>query len=239
MTRGSLPSARSLPFATMPHPLEAVLGHAFRDPALLPAALTHPSVATCAAASYERMEFLGDAVLGMVVCEALYARFPDQAEGDLTQTKSEVVSRKVCAEVAQMLGLPGHMTLGKSVDAGAVPASIAAAGMEAVIGALYLDGGLEAARRFILAHFTAAIERAAGTTHRNNWKAVLQHRAQKENAGVPQYRIVAERGPEHAKTFEVCASLGGRAFASAMAKTKKDAEQAAAKVALEELGWGE
>lgn len=223
----------------MPHPLETILGHAFKDPALLPAALTHPSVATCAAASYERMEFLGDAVLGLVVCQALYERFPDQAEGDLTQTKSEVVSRKVCAEVAQSLGLPKHMTLGKSVDAGAVPASIAAAVMEAAIGALYLDGGLEAARRFILAHFSPAIERAAGTPHRNNWKAILQHRAQKEGAGVPHYRIVAERGPEHAKTFEVRAVLADRPFGSATAKTKKDAEQAAARAALAELGWGD
>ncbi len=218
------------------HPIEALLNHTFAKPALLTAALTHPSVASSAAASYERMEFLGDAVLGMVVCEALYARFPDQAEGDLTQTKSEVVSRKTCAEVANLLGLPAHMILGKSVDASAVPASVAAAGMEALIGALYLDGGLEAARAFILKQFDFAIVRADATEHRNNWKAVLQTFAQKENLGAPVYRIVAERGPEHAKTFEVTVALSGRVFAPGLAPTKKQAEMAAAKGALAVLG---
>lgn len=220
----------------MPHPLESILGHTFRDSALLLAALTHPSLATSAASSYERMEFLGDSVLGLVVCEALYARFPDQSEGDLTQTKSEVVSRKTCAEVAQALGLPAHMILGKSVDAKAVPASVAAAGVEAVIGALYLDGGLEVARAFILRNFEAAILRADATEHRNNWKAVLQTWAQKENLGAPAYRVVAQRGPEHAKTFEVEVSVAGRAFAPAQAPTKKQGEMAAALGALKELG---
>ncbi len=219
----------------MPHPFESVIGHTFRDPALLQAALTHPSAAS-GGSSYERMEFLGDSVLGMVVCQALYETFGDLAEGDLTQIKSEVVSRRTCAEVGQTLGLTGHMVLGKGVDDGkGVPGSVAAAGLEAVICALYLDGGLEPARAFILRHFNAAIERAASTGHRNNWKALLQQMTQKHLNLSPVYRLVCERGPDHARMFEVRAELGVRVFPPAAAPTKKQAEMAAALHALVEL----
>ena len=221
----------------MPHPFEPTLGHAFHNPALLQAALTHPSVTSAqASSSYERMEFLGDAVLGMVVCQALYEKFADLSEGDLTQIKSEVVSRKTCALVGQAMGLTDHMILGKGVNDGSgVPGSIAAAGMEAVICALYLDGGLEVARTFILRHFAAHIDKAAATTHRNNWKALLQQMTQKHLDLSPVYRLVAERGPAHAILFEVRVELGKRHFPSVKATTKKAAEQAAALAAMLEL----
>ena len=221
-------------------PLEAVqdlIDYRFRNPDLLANALTHASVADDRLASNERLEFLGDAVLGLVVCEELYRRFPDFLEGDLTRIKSVVVSRETCARVAERLNLVRHLNLGKGItEAPTLPASLVACALEAVIGAIYLDGGLEAARRFVLAHMDEEIERVRAGEHRRNYKSLLQQYAQHHLGATPQYEVLDEKGPDHAKAFEVAVVLRGRRFPSAWGPSKKAAEQRAAQEALQALG---
>jgi ribonuclease-3 len=212
---------------------EAVLGHTFRDPLVLKCALTHSSVAESRAASNERLEFLGDAVLGVVVCDYLYTHYPTFLEGDLTKVKSAVVSRRTCAEVAAALGLPALLDIGKGMTNGArLPESLAAAALEAVIAALYLDGGLDVARAFVLRHMEEHIRRAVASEHQENYKSKLQQYAQKDLAASPMYELLDEKGPDHSKCFEVAVNLNGRRFRSAWGTSKKEAEQRAAYNAL-------
>lgn len=219
---------------------EQLLGHEFADRELLARALTHASLADARIESNERLEFLGDAVLGMVVCEALYDRFEDLLEGELTKIKSSVVSRSVCARVAREIGLDELVQLGKGLSSrNSLPSSVAAAVYEAVIGALYLEAGLDAARAFILKGMDKRITHAARSGHQSNFKSVLQQTAQQELGATPQYTVLDEQGPDHAKCFEVAVSIGSRRFPSSWGPSKKHAEQAAALEALLELGHAE
>ncbi|MFO8012554.1 MAG: ribonuclease III [Phycisphaerae bacterium] len=226
----------------MNHPdaLEAVqnlLDYRFNDPDLLASALTHASVADDRLASNERLEFLGDAVLGLVICEELYNRFPEFLEGDLTRVKSVVVSRETCARVADALGVVEHLDLGKGIiEAPNMPASLTACAYEALIGAVYLDGGLEPARRFILDHMEEEIERVMAGEHRLNYKSLLQQHAQHGLGATPQYELLDEKGPDHAKAFEIAVVIRGRRYPSAWGPSKKTAEQRAAMEALRVLG---
>ncbi len=205
------------------------LGHRFRDEDLLRQALTHASVAESRARSNERLEFLGDAVLALVICDFLHQRYPDFLEGDLTQIKSAVVSRKTCADVAQQLGLPALMKIGKGMGGrNGLPDSLAAAVFEAVIAALYLDAGLEPTRAFILRHLTPQVEQAVASEHQHNYKSQLQQYAQRVLGATPIYELLDEKGPDHSKAFEVAINIRGRRFASAWGTSKKDAEQKAA-----------
>ena len=216
---------------------EQILGYQFLQPHLLAEALTHASVADHRLRSNERMEFFGDAILGAVVCEDLYHRYPDDLEGELTKIKSAVVSRRACAEVSEKLGLTALLSLGKGMsNRGQLPASLGAAVVESLVAALYLDGGLEPARRFILDHFTALIESAAESAHQHNFKSVLQQHAQRFLDDLPTYRILDEKGPDHSKCFEVCAEIGGQQFEAAWGQSKKQAEQQAALLALAQMG---
>ena len=216
---------------------ERIFGHRFENPALLDEALTHASKADHRLQSNERMEFLGDAVLGLVVCEHLFARFPELFEGDLTKIKSAVVSRRACAEVSERIGLCEMLNLGKGMSTRRVlPHSVAAAVLESTIAAIYLDGGMEPARRFILRHMGPLIDAAAESTHQHNFKSVLQQHAQRQLPVPPTYVLLDAKGPDHAKAFEVCVELDGRRFGSAWANSKKEAEQKAALLALDELG---
>ena len=182
------------------------------------------------------MEFLGDAILGMVVCEELYKRFPDSLEGDLTKIKSVVVSRRVCAGIAEKLGLDELLCLGKGMSERAdLPVSLKAAVTEAVVAAICLDSGLDEARRFILKHVSDAIDEAAESDTQENYKSSLQQYAQQVLACTPQYEALDEQGPDHSKCFEVCVSINGRRFPSAWGPSKKEAEQKAALLALLEL----
>ncbi|MFW6058944.1 MAG: ribonuclease III [Phycisphaeraceae bacterium] len=218
----------------------AVLGYEFKDESLLNEALTHASSAGDRLKSNERMEFLGDAILGFVVCEYLYNHFTDLLEGELTKIKSTVVSRRVCAEVSQEINLAGMLNLGKGMaERDDLPHSIAAAVLESIIAAIYLDGGMEPAREFILRHMTAYIDEAATSTHQHNFKSVLQQYAQKALPHNPTYILLDEKGPDHAKAFEVCVDIGGRRFPPTWANSKKEAEQKAALEALKELGLAE
>jgi ribonuclease-3 len=214
----------------------AVLNYNFNDPSLLTAALTHASSAGHRLQSNERLEFLGDAVLGFVVCEYLYAHFPELLEGDLTKIKSAVVSRRVCAKISRDINLADMLNLGKGMSGRpGLPSSVAAAVLESIIAAIYLDGGIEPARKFILRHMVPYIEEAAASTHQSNFKSVLQQYAQKHLPGNPQYVLLDEKGPDHAKCFEVCVEIDGRRFPSAWANSKKEAEQKAALLALSDL----
>lgn len=219
---------------------EEVLGYRFRDGMHLETALRHSSIANSRVESNERLEFLGDAVLGLVVCDHIYRRFANLMEGDLTKIKSGIVSRRTCAEIALELGLPDLLRLGKGMNGRwDFPSSVAAAVFESIIGAIYLDGGLEPARTFILRHLGPRIERAFKLGHQFNFKSVLQQSLQRLDLHPPQYVVLDEKGPDHAKCFEVCVESGARRFEPCWGPSKKEAEQQAALAALLELGAAE
>jgi ribonuclease-3 len=212
------------------------LGYHFRRQELLRAALTHASGANTRLASNERLEFLGDAVLGLVVCEQLYLRFPEYQEGDLTKIKSVVVSRRTCARIARQLNLGDYLFLGKGMHPHmAVPANMQADVYESLVGAIYLDGGLEEAKKFILRDLTAEIELVAEGAHGGNFKSVLQQVAQREFGATPQYVVRDEQGPDHSKCFKIAAEINGHIYAGAWGRNKKEAEQKAAMNALAQI----
>jgi len=216
---------------------QELVGYCFRDTRLLGLALTHASVAPTRSESNERLEFLGDAVLDLVVCHDLYARHEELLEGDMTKIKSAVVSRRTCAEIADELGLSRLLRLGKGMAGpNDLPQSVAAAVLEAIIGAMYLDGGLEPCRTFILAHVRPHIEKVLADTHEQNYKSLLQQHCQHRWSTTPEYRLLDEKGPDHCKAFEVAVVLNGRHFPSAWGNSKKSAEQQAARAALISLG---
>lgn len=212
------------------------VGYEFKNEDIIVEALTHASVADSRLESNERMEFIGDTILGFVISEYLYEAFPEFLEGELTKVKSAVVSRKTCALVARKLKLDDLLSLGKGmVGRQALPNSIAAAVLESIIAAIYLDGGIEPARKFILEHMIPHIELSANSTHHSNFKSLLQQHAQRHMPSNPVYLLLDEKGPDHAKCFEVCVEIDGKRFFSAWANSKKEAEQKAALKALEEL----
>lgn len=218
---------------------EQVIGYRFRDRSLLELCLTHASVARTRLASNERLEFLGDAVLGLVVCELLFRRYPEFAEGDLTRVKSVVVSRSTCAEMSRKLGVDRLIFVGKGLGGhDRIPSSILAAVFESLIAGVYLDGGLEAAREFIERIVEDEIETATSRDRGRNYKSVLQHLAQKRFGATPAYKLVDEQGPDHSKCFLIAAVIGDNAYPAAWGASKKEAEQAAAQNALSELDAG-
>jgi ribonuclease-3 len=217
--------------------LEQRLGYAFRDRALLATALTHASIADRRLVSNERLEFLGDAVLGLVACEHLFRWLPEHLEGELTKVKSHVVSRQTCAEMAGELGLDECIQLGKGMGPrSSLPQSVRAAVLEAVVGAIYLDGGLEAARTLLLRLLESRVEQVSRTGHQYNYKSVVQQSLTSLGMPPPMYVVLDEKGPDHAKCFEVAVVSGERRFPSCWGASKKAAEQAAALEALRQLG---
>ena len=215
-----------------------VIDYRFRDLELLSVSLRHSSASDQRIDSNERLEFLGDAVLDIIICEDLYRRFPQHSEGELTILKSAVVSRRTCAQVAHKLGLHNLLKLGKGItEQNNLPESLAAAVVESIIGAMYIDGGLAPARKFVQLHFEPFIELAQ---HHHDYKSMFQQYIQSEYGTSPYYELLDEKGPDHSKAFEVAAGfrIAGRThtFAPAWGVSKKDAEQKAAKLALEKLG---
>jgi ribonuclease-3 len=214
---------------------QEALGYRFLQPDLLRAALTHASGANTRLASNERLEFLGDAVLGLIACDQLYRRFPDYQEGDLTKVKSVVVSRRACARMSRALNLGEYLFLGKGMHLhAAVPANMLADVYESVVGAIFLDGGLEAARPFVLRHLGPEIEAVAEGAH-GNFKSLLQQVAQREIGATPQYVVLDEQGPDHSKCFKVAAVIARHTHTGAWGRNKKEAEQRAAMNALAEI----
>jgi ribonuclease-3 len=175
---------------------------------------------------------------GAIVCEHLYRRFPEELEGELTKIKSNAVSRRVCAELAVELGLADAVQLGKGMGGRTqLPQSLLAALFESVIGAMYLDGGIEPARMLVLRLLDRCIDESARFGHQQNFKSVLQQSLQRKDLGSPAYIVLDETGPDHAKCFEICVALGERRFTGCWGMSKKAAEQGAALHALRELGF--
>jgi ribonuclease-3 len=217
--------------------VEQIIGHKFSDSNLLAKALTHSSAASDRILSNERLEFLGDAILGLVICQVLFERFAGHLEGDLTKMKSMLVSREICAQISRKLGLQKFLKVGKGMIANrALSGSLAAGVLEAVIGAIYLDGGLDTVRNFILRTFASSIDHAQEEQAQGNYKSLLQQYAQEHFNITPVYVLLDEKGPDHDKCFELGAVLGEQHFPSAWGTNKKEAEQKAAFNALVELG---
>ncbi len=207
--------------------------HAFCDEALLELALTHAS--TGAATDNERLEFLGDAVLDLLVAEELYRRHPDLAEGEMTELKAWVVSRRVLASAARNLDLVDQVSLGQGMRGRALPTSVLANLYEAILGAVYLDGGLEEARRFTHKTLRGPLDQVREHKRAPNPKQTLQRWSQRDAGDPPTYVVLEERGHAHARAFLVCAELDGRRFPSAWGRTRREAETWAAHEALQRL----
>jgi ribonuclease-3 len=230
------PSAPSDPQAAELERCERRIAYTFRDKNLLIAALTHASGAQHRLASNERLEFLGDAILGAVVCELLYVQYPDYLEGDLTKIKSVVVSRQTCAKISEALGLQEFLILGKGMSIHpSVPPSLLADVFESLAAAIYLDGGDAVVREFIQRYMGPEIELAAAGELGGNYKSLLQQMAQRENGSTPTYHLLDEKGPDHSKCFKISAQIGRTQFPPAWGPNKKEAEQRAARNALAEL----
>ncbi|WP_461507426.1 ribonuclease III [Rhodopirellula baltica] len=215
---------------------QEILGYDFRDLDLLRSALTHASGASHRLASNERLEFLGDSVLGLTVCEWLFNEYPEYSEGDLTKIKSAVVSRRSCGKVACKLGLDQCLIVGRGVTRNrSYPKSLVSDVFEAVIAALYIDGGPEIVRDRLKLWLAEEVNLAVDTQGSGNHKSVLQQFAQRELSATPVYKLIRETGPDHRKMFLMGAMVDDRRFAPAWGNNKKDAEQRAAANALAEL----
>ena len=215
--------------------LEAICGHTFRDPSLLRQAMTHTSFAnenrTGHAGSHERLEFLGDAVLELISSEYLCEKCPDMPEGDLTRLRASLVCEPTLAMDAREIGLPAFLLLGKGEEqtGGRQRDSLVSDALEALIGAVYRDGGLEKARSFILRTVLNDIE------HKrlfSDSKTILQERLQKKDGDVIRYETVSQTGPDHARLFTVRVYLGEEVLGEGDGRSKKAAEQKAAYHAL-------
>ena len=215
---------------------QAALNYVFVNQTLLIAALTHASSADSRIVSNERLEFLGDAVLGIVICDHIFRMYPERLEGDLTKIKSVVVSRRACARIAKILNLDKFLILGRGMATQAsLPVSVVSAALESLIAAIYLDGGLDEARKFILTNAQEEIDRAAGDYHGENHKSILQQLSQRDFGAIPVYEMVDESGPDHSKSFKVSAVIGDRKFRPAWGRNKKEAQQRAALNALNQI----
>jgi ribonuclease-3 len=229
-------------------PLEELVAHKFHDLGLLEHALTHRSRAHEDASGgvidNESLEFLGDAVLGFVIADMLFHRYPTHSEGYKSKVKASIVSSTSLTRLAEKMDLGRFILLGRGEEktGGRHKHAILADCFEAVIAAVYLDGGIEAARAFIVSRFgplmTAAGDQAAEATFTEDWKSALQEWLQANGRGLPQYRLAAAEGPDHRKRFDIEVLVGGRAFGRAEGRTKKDAEQRAACDALARLKSG-
>ena len=221
--------------------LETKLGYTFRRPALLENALYHSSYANehrcCGVSSNERLEFLGDAVLGLVTADYLYHKHPDLPEGDLTRMRAALVCEESLYEVAQRLGLGSELRLGKGEEAGGGRhrPSILADATEAVFAAVYLDGGITAASELIHRVLLDVEREEVVEERRRDYKTLLQEHIQRKAGQELTYCMVREEGPDHAKTFVTEVRLNGAAIGEGSGHSKKESEQMAAKSALEKL----
>ena len=219
--------------------LETAIGYRFRNITFLQNALTHSSYANerwhNSLMSNERLEFLGDSILGMLVAEYLYRNFPDRPEGELTRMRADMVCEKALAVVANQIGLGSHLLLGKGEEQGGGRnrESILADAVESVIAACYLDGGMEAAEKFVK---TFVLTRVPVTKLNNaDYKTMLQEMVQQKRNQVLSYALVGETGPDHEKKFLVELTLNGTVVGRGEGTSKKRAEQDAARVAMESL----
>ena len=213
--------------------VEAILDHRFKDESLLALALTHPSLS--GVENYQRLEFLGDRVLGLVVSTWVYAEFAGDDEGKLNRRYSSLVQGKTLAALAEKLGLAVHINMAESaaVEGAATKPAVLADIVESLIGALYLDGGYDVAERFIKQHLQALIHAEFGVE--KDAKTQLQEWAQARDQSLPQYSEVGRTGPDHNPEFIIRATMDDGVFAEASGTSKRAAEQAAAKMLLGQL----
>ena len=229
----------STPIAGPLAELQGTLGHSFSEPALLAEALTHPSVGAVAGAimaDFDRLEFLGDRVLGLVVAAELCRRYPDAGSGELALRYNALVRREACARVAAAIGLGPYLRLAKGERAtgGETKPAILADACESVIGALYVDGGLEVAERFINLHWAPAWEEQKDLA--KDPKTMLQEWAHRERKAPPVYVLSGTDGPAHAPAFRVVVAVEGAGTAEGRGPTKRSAEQEAAASVLRAVG---
>lgn len=219
--------------------LEAAIGYNFRNITLVQNALTHSSYANehwhDSLKSNERLEFLGDSVLGMVVAEYLYRNFPDRPEGELTRMRADMVCEQALALVAERIGLGKHLLLGRGEEqsGGRGRASILADAVESVIAAMFLDGGMDAARSFIDRFVLCDVP--VTKLHNADYKTALQEKVQTKKNQILSYTLIGESGPDHDKRFEIQVSLNGQVIGTGTGSSKKRAEQDAARNAMEQL----
>jgi ribonuclease-3 len=230
MSVSSKPSSES---AGAPPDLQKRLGHSFRDSALLATALRHASAARRGDPANERLEFLGDRVLGLIIADHLMRRFPKEREGALAQRHARLVSRESCAAVARSIDLGGHLTLPPNDLGAADNATVLGDAMEAVIAALYLDGGLAAAEGFVKPAWDPMIESAL--TPPRDPKTRLQEWAMARALPLPDYRLLERSGPEHAPIFKVEVGLSSGQTGLGEGGSKRLAQSAAAAALLERL----
>ena len=222
--------------------LEEKLGYTFQNTALLENALTHSSCANESRGklqSNERLEFLGDSILGMVVADHLYRNHPDLPEGELTRTRAALVCEESLVEVAAELNLGEYLRLGKGEESGGGRhrPSIQADAVEAVLAAVYLDGGIGSARKIIQRYILC--REIEGLNSSRDYKTALQELVQRESGQVLGYQLIGAEGPDHAKIFSVEVDLNGIPIGQGRGRSKKEAEQNAAKAAIEKLKAGE
>lgn len=220
---------------------EKVLSYAFKDRTLLKRALTHKSYANEQRLSSldhnERYEFLGDAVLELSISALLMERFPEHPEGELSKLRAAVVNEEQLAQLARVVGLGDFLYLGKGEEqtGGRDKPSLLSNALEAVLGAMYLDRGYQKAARTIGALYNDVITKAGGEGFLKDYKTRLQEESQSRYRAIPRYRLMAEKGPDHQKTFEVSLSIQGESVSIGRGPSKKAAEQDAARQALEKM----
>jgi len=220
--------------------LQERIGYQFAHHELLARAVRHASAAQGNVRSNERLEYLGDAVVGLVISDYLFRSFVDWSEGEMTQVKSAVVSRRTMARVGRRLGLSEYL----SVDDGlkrraAFTTAMVAGAYEAVVGAVFVDGGMEPASELVLRTLEPEVQRVLANRHVPDCKSLLQKLTQAEGNGIPGYSITQSVGPDHSRRFQAVVRIGGEVHGTGWGQTKRSAEQAAARVALDACypGW--
>lgn len=223
--------------------LKEKIGYRFQNPVLFRKALTHSSYANEQRVRHlqnnERLEFLGDSVLGFITADYLYNHFPELPEGELTKLRAAIVCEQALYEVAKELGIDKEIRLGKGEESGGgrQRPSILADAVEALLGAIYLDGGIDPARKFVLSFIPRKAERARQGRMFKDYKTTLQEIVQQNRQETLEYRLAGEHGPDHEKVFEMELLLNSNVFAKGIGRSKKEAEQMAAKQALELMGY--
>ena len=218
------------------------LNYKFKDVTLFQTAMTHTSYANEHRGSHlhhnERLEFLGDSVLGFVTADYLFTHYPDLPEGELTKLRAAVVCEGALCEIARELGIPEQIRLGHGEETGGGRGrpSILADATEALLGAIFLDGGIEPARAFVLRFIPKKVELALAGGAFKDYKTILQEIVQKNKQETLEYRLAGQSGPDHDKRFTMELLLNSNVFASGTGRSKKEAEQMAAKTALEMMG---
>jgi ribonuclease-3 len=217
--------------------LQSRLGYVFQDRSLLQQALTHRSFCEERESSYERLEFLGDSVIGLIISQFLYENFPQKAEGDLTKIKASLVSEITLTQVAQSISLGEYIQMSNEEKkaGGKEKASIISDAYEALIGAVFLDGGLSPATKILDKHIFSRIHQIIKNDAFRNYKGELLEYLQAQGRRLPRYQVLEEKGPDHEKKFVIAVFVKGKEWGKGSGTTKKEAEQNAAKVALEKL----